>query len=151
LHRFEGKSKFSTWLTRILINESLLWLHHNKRKLRFLSNKAPEIRSRTTNNLTHTPMQQMMNNELKAILENSIARLPQKYRTVFVMRELENLSTSETSDCLGISETNVKVRLNRAKEMLRDKLIKLESNEIYAFHLIRCNRIVEQVMQKLNE
>jgi len=123
---------------------------HNKRKIKFLSNKATEIRSHTTNN-PNTPMQQMMNNELKAVLENSIARLPQKYRTVFVMRELENLSTSETSDCLGISETNVKVRLNRAKEMLRDSLIKLEHTEIYTFHLIRCNRIVEQVMQRLND
>jgi DNA-directed RNA polymerase specialized sigma24 family protein len=91
----------------------------------------------------------MMNNELKSILENSITRLPQKYRVVFVMRELENLSTTETSECLSISETNVKVRLNRAKEMLRDSLIKSECKELYVFHLSRCNHVGEQVMQRL--
>src|SRR5689334_20849526 len=84
LHRFEGKSKFSTWLIRILINESLLWLQRNKRKINYLFDKAAEIKSNPTNNQVNTPMQETMNNELKSILENSIARLPQKYRTVFV-------------------------------------------------------------------
>jgi RNA polymerase sigma factor (sigma-70 family) len=151
LHRFEGKSKFSTWLVRILINESLLWLQNNKRKINYISKKASEIKSYATNNPAHSPIQQMMNNELKSILENSINQLPQKYRTVFVMRELENLNTAETSECLGISEINVKVRLSRAKEMLRDSLLKSEYKELYSFHFNRCDRVVERVMQKLED
>lgn len=151
LPMFEGKSKFSTWLIRILINESLLWIQRNKRKIDYQTNVGNEIKSSSITNEANGPAQQMMNNELRQILETAVAQLPQKYRVVFVMRELENMSTIETSECLGISAVNVKVRLNRAKEMLRDSLLKSEYKELYSFHLSRCNRVVERVMQKLND
>jgi len=151
LRRFEGKSKFSTWLIRILINESLLWIQRNKRKIDYQINVVNEIKSSSITNEANGPAQQMMNNELRQILETAVAQLPQKYRVVFVMRELENMSTIETSECLGISAVNVKVRLNRAKEMLRDSLLKSEYKELYSFHLSRCNGVVERVMQKLND
>jgi RNA polymerase sigma factor (sigma-70 family) len=150
LHGFKGKSKFSTWLLRILINESLLWLQRNKRKIDFQKSVLQENISDFTNHKTNTPAQQMMNNELKKILEDAIAQLSPKHRIVFVMREIENMSTAETSDCLRISQINVKVRLNRAKEMLRDILMKSEYKELYAFHLNRCDRVVKGVMEKIS-
>lgn len=91
-----------------------------------------------------------MNNELKSLLEKSIEALPEKYRLVFVMREVEEISTNETMDILNLSESNVKVRLNRAKEMLRNNLgSHYKSAQLYDFHLSRCNRVVQHVMTKI--
>lgn len=149
LHRFKGKSKFSTWLLRILINESLLWLQRNKRKINFQQGVLKENSLKSVNQ-KNTPAQQMMNNELKKILEEAITQLSPKHRIVFVMREIENMSVAETSECLHISQINVKVRLNRAKEMLRNILMKSEYKELYSFHLLRCDRIVTGVMEKIN-
>jgi len=148
LQKFEKKSKFSTWLIRILINESLLWLQRNKRKINFQQTALRE--NIAINYKTNTPAQQMMNNELKKILEDAITQLSPKHRVVFVMREIENMSVAETSDSLRISQINVKVRLNRAKEMLRDILMKSEYKELYSFHLTRCDRVVKGVMEKID-
>jgi RNA polymerase sigma-70 factor (ECF subfamily) len=150
LHRFEGKSKFGTWLLRILINESLLWLQKNKRKINYKETVLADHKTDSINK-TNTPAHQVMNNELKKILEEAIGQLPQKYRTVFVMREIENMSTEETGKSLQISQINVKVRLNRAKEMLRKTLMNSEYKELYSFHASRCDRVVNNVMQRINE
>jgi RNA polymerase sigma factor (sigma-70 family) len=149
LEKFEGKSSFSTWLTRILINEGLQMLKNKKRHevMDWSDMKHDKKNIDNTN-----PLGQVMNEELKIILERSIEQLPDKYRTVFVMRELENMSIAETMGCLGLTESNVKVRLNRAKEMLRESLSEYyRYNDIYSFHLSRCNRIVEKVFQKINQ
>ncbi len=69
-----------------------------------------------------TPEKKAINDELKRALENAIEQLPQKYRLTFVMREIENMNIAETSECFHISTSNVKVRLNRAKEMLRTRI-----------------------------
>jgi RNA polymerase sigma-70 factor (ECF subfamily) len=65
------------------------------------------------------------------------------------MREIEELSVRETSEALDIEETNVKVRLNRAKNMLRDSLKGYMKDNVYSFHLSRCDRVVEAVMAKI--
>jgi RNA polymerase sigma-70 factor (ECF subfamily) len=149
LGKFEGKSSFSTWLTRILINEGLQILKTKKRhEVMDWSDMSKEKKNIDDSN----PLGQVMNQELKLILEHSIEQLPDKYRTVFVMRELENMSVAETMGCLDLTESNVKVRLNRAKEMLRESLSEYyRYNEVYSFHLSRCNRIVEKVYQKINQ
>ncbi len=151
LHKFEGKSKFGTWLLRILINESLLWLQKNKRKISYQQSVLADNKTDSFNTKTNNPAHQVMNNELKKILEEAIGQLPQKYRTVFIMREVENMSTEETGKSLQISQINVKVRLNRAKEMLRKTLVNSEYKELYSFHAIRCDRVINNVMQKINE
>ena len=105
-------------------------------------------------NETHhleTPLAGLMNNELKELLEKSIADLPVKYRLIFVMREVEGMSTKETMEALNLTESNVKVRLNRAKEMLRDSLCGQDKySAIYDFHLSRCDNIVHRVMEQIN-
>jgi RNA polymerase sigma factor (sigma-70 family) len=141
---FQKKSTFGTWLTRIFINESLLFVKKRKTHRQALIDN-PES---TYHN--ETPLNSLMNNELKAILEKSIADLPEKYRLVFVMREIEEISTNETMEVLNLSESNVKVRLNRAKEMLRNDLGKhYKSSQIYDFHLSRCDRMVNFVMNQI--
>jgi len=88
-----------------------------------------------------------VNSELRSILNDAIRRLPEIYRTVFVMREIENMNIAETKECLKISEVNVKVRLNRAKAILRDLLsAQYSKDDILNFHLSRCDQMVEKVM-----
>jgi RNA polymerase sigma-70 factor (ECF subfamily) len=103
----------------------------------------------------HLPQQnavsKLMNADLRKTLEEAIQKLPEKYRAVFILREIENMSVSETKECLAISEINVKVRLNRAKSMLRNALSELyKSEDVFAFHLSRCDRMVENVMSRIN-
>jgi RNA polymerase sigma factor (sigma-70 family) len=150
LEKFEGRSGFSTWLTRILINESLLRLKKRKNSIQFnddtMNNEVYQQHTIDAQN----PVLTTLNSELKTILEKSIRQLPDKYRTVFVMREIINMNIAETKECLDISEVNVKVRLNRAKALLRTSLNNYYKNEdVFHFHLNRCNRIVEQVMNRI--
>jgi RNA polymerase sigma factor (sigma-70 family) len=98
-----------------------------------------------------TPLLNVVNSELKVILEKSIRQLPEKYRTVFIMREIENMNIAETRECLDLSEVNVKVRLNRAKAMLKNLLAAYyQKDDILNFHLLRCDRIVENVMKEID-
>lgn len=141
---FRRTSSFSTWLTRILINESIL---QKKKKMKRLQMMADEP---SQNAHSETPLKTMMNKELKGLLEQAVAKLPEKYRMVFVMREVEELSTSETMEILEIGESNVKIRLARAKEMLRSELKPYwQFNQMYDFNLVRCDRIVNYVFNEL--
>jgi RNA polymerase sigma-70 factor (ECF subfamily) len=142
LRDFQHKSSFSTWLIRIVINESLRKKHTNQR-VRELTDSENNVESRN-----ESPLQKVMNKELQSILEKSLNQLPEKYRLVFIMREVENMSTSETMDCLNITESNVKIRLSRAKELLRRSLSEFyKVEELYDFHLKRCDNIVKNVLQ----
>jgi RNA polymerase sigma factor (sigma-70 family) len=146
LSSFKNTSTFSTWLTRILINESLL---HKKRKIKALKVQAEQTVKDSHN---ETPLKAIMNKELKLILEKAVSSLPEKYRMVFVMREVQELSTSETMEVLNLGESNVKIRLTRAKEMLRNELSSYyKMNQIFEFNLIRCDRIANFVMTKIKE
>jgi RNA polymerase sigma-70 factor (ECF subfamily) len=144
LTSFRNKSSFSTWLIKILINESLLYKKRKKKLDQIL------IEKHETDHTCETPLSSLMNRELKALLEKTIAGLPDKYRIVFVMREVEAMSIEETMAALNLTASTVKVRLNRAKEMLRSNLSNyyksLESDD---FHLGRCDRIVINVMSKI--
>ncbi|MHB1921723.1 MAG: RNA polymerase sigma factor [Chitinophagaceae bacterium] len=143
LSGFQHKSNFSTWITRILINESLL---HKKRKL-----KHEKVVMENTNNEYHheTPLDGLMNKELKEILEKAVAQLPEKYRMVFVMREVQGMSTNETMEALNLGESNVKIRLNRAKEMLRNFLNPYwQPHQLFEFNLVRCDNVVNYVINR---
>ena len=151
LAQFQFKSSFSTWLTRIMINECLLRLR--KKKTDFQLNDPHMLQE-----LNHqqqepgTPASAALNAELKKILDESVRKLPDIYRVVFVMREIEQMSVGETQECLEISESNVKIRLNRAKAMLRESLSRYyQKDDLLHFHLSRCDRMVEAVWQKLLE
>jgi RNA polymerase sigma factor (sigma-70 family) len=145
LSSFKNKSAFSTWLTRIVINEALL---HKKKKL-----KREQVIEGLEENNNHweTPLKSLMNKEMKTILEEAVSKLPEKYRLVFVMREIQEMSTNETMEVLSLGESNIKVRLSRAKEMLRDELSSYyQFNQVYDFHLSRCDRVVDFVMDRIH-
>ena len=94
----------------------------------------------------------VLNNELSNVIVGALTSIPLEYRMVFSLRELNGMSTAETAETLDISETNVKVRLNRAKQMLREKVEKMYTPEdIFEFNLIYCNRIVNGVMKAISK
>ncbi|HET9745628.1 MAG TPA: sigma-70 family RNA polymerase sigma factor [Chitinophagaceae bacterium] len=152
LEKFEGRSSFKTWVTRIMLNQCF----QKAQKHSFKNEKADG-----TLNEKATPMfeniqstdtyRSVLNNELGNIVGNALVSIPFEYRMVFSLRELNGMSIAETAELLNISETNVKVRLNRAKHMLREKVEQMYSPEdIFEFNLIYCNRIAEAVMKKIN-
>jgi RNA polymerase sigma-70 factor (ECF subfamily) len=143
LAAFENRSSFGTWLTRIMLNECLA---QKNKKLR---TKVMEEKYYQNSTNLSTPSQLLINKELNGMLENAIAALPEKYRTVFVLREVEDLSIRETAEVLSLKETNIKVRLNRAKTMLRENLNGYLKENVYSFHLTRCDRIVDRVFKHL--
>jgi RNA polymerase sigma factor (sigma-70 family) len=150
LEKFAFKASFSTWLTRILINESLLRLKKRGKSINMNDDTLDkEIYQQHTIEV-QTPVTKMLNSELKFALEEAIRRLPEKYRIVFIMREIEDMNVAETRECLDISEVNVKVRLNRAKALLKETLRAFYKKEdILHFHLSRCDRVIEKVMSKV--
>ena len=94
----------------------------------------------------------ILNNELNEIITHALKEVPEDYRVVFTLREITGLSVKETADILQITETNVKVRLNRAKVMLRKKVEQIYNpEEIFEFNLIYCDAMVNSVMNKINE
>ena len=147
LTHFQFKSSFSTWLTRIMINECLLSVRKRKQLLDMKKGMTDYYQHPSHKEIAFS---KLMNKELKLELETAILNLPEKYRTVFILREIEELSVAETKECLDISEVNVKVRLNRAKALLRTSLSRLyKSGDVFSFHLSRCDRMVEQVMRNI--
>ena len=150
LAKFAFRSSFPTWLTRILINECLLRLRKRKKSISMNDENIENVMKQDKG--PQTPVTVTVNSELRSILNDAIGKLPEIYRTVFIMREIENMNIAETKECLNISEVNVKVRLNRAKALLRDILsAQYSKDDILHFHLSRCDRMVDTVMRSISD
>lgn len=86
------------------------------------------------------------------VIETALAEIPEDYRMVFTLREVNGLNVAETAELLQITEANVKVRLNRAKTMLKKEIEKSYSaEEVFEFNLVYCDAMVLRVMNKLND
>ena len=126
LHQFKGDSKFSTWLVRIAVNESLMRLR--KRKTSKTVSMDQDVQTeegsipRDFAEWRPNPEQIFSQSELGEILRKTIAGLPPGFRTVFTLRDIENLSTEETAAALKLSVPAVKSRLLRARLQLRERL-----------------------------
>ncbi len=144
LEQFKRKSQFSTWLIRIGINKALKRIHHSKKviSLNEISNSDLET--------TQNPEYRFIQKETKQVLEASIETLDEKYRSVYVMKELEGMSIAEISECTNLSESNIKVRIHRAKSMIKDKLYRLASTkDLFEFGSKKCDQLVENVLSEL--
>lgn len=151
LSQFEGRADFKTWIIRIMMNncyrKRLKASYKNEIMQDANENSTPMFTNR--NNDTDKIIQ---NRELKYIIENAVGKIPFDYRVVFSLREINGLNVSETAEMLSISEANVKVRLNRAKTMLRKDIENAYSaNELFEFNLIYCDQMVENVISKIKE
>jgi RNA polymerase sigma-70 factor (ECF subfamily) len=126
LEQFQGNSKFSTWLVRIAVNESLMRLRKRKTSKTVSMDQDVETAEgsipRDFAEWRPNPEQNYSQSELADILRKTIAGLPPGFRTVFTLRDIENLSTEETAEALGLSVPAVKSRLLRARLQLRERL-----------------------------
>ena len=125
LNTFDGRSNFFTWIYRIATNASLMKLR--KKRLVFAElpenpDLGPRHDERIMVDWSQDPSFNIQNEEIKKIIDTAINQLSEIYRTVFILRDIEQLSIKETSKILNISEENVKIRLKRARMFLRDKI-----------------------------
>lgn len=150
LATFNAESSFVTWLIRIGINECLQHLRKNKRNPidNYSEDEFKIIQLPDTSYIE--PDHQYHQNELKLLVEKAIDQLSEKYKVVFVLSELEGMSTEDISACLNLSQSNTKVRLHRSKKMLKEELYKMADGiSIFEFGNSRCDRIVENIMSKI--
>jgi RNA polymerase sigma-70 factor, ECF subfamily len=149
LSRFEGRALFSTWLTKIAVHEA--WKRMRERNRKEVLDPAmshPPNGARAAEN----PEEKALALETRTVLENAIDELPEAYRSVFVMRLLEEMSTHETAACLDLSEEAVKVRLLRARRMLRRTLFdRVQAASVEAFQFLgeRCDRLTANVLSRI--
>lgn len=150
LSSFRGDAQFSTWITRIAINEAQKYLNDQKRYTNLKSVYKDESMDRPQINKSDTPENDTIQSDFKVLLEKLVDGLPPKYRSVYIMRELEYMNSRETAECLGLSLSNVKVRLHRANRMLSEELRRnINDTEIFDFMGERCDLLVLNVMMAI--
>jgi RNA polymerase sigma-70 factor, ECF subfamily len=153
LRQFAGRASFAAWLIRIAVNEGLARLRSRKRYDEQISEDEGEgDRMDRFASSMPDPEQEASTLEVRRLLDVSIEGLPDSSRAVFVLRDVEGMSTAETADALGITEENVKVRLHRARALLRKTLylhVSAEAKHAFVFHAVRCDRVVRNVFARI--
>lgn len=148
LRGFAGTAAFSTWLVRIAVNEALGRLRRRSR----LAPLPDATQEEPMDERPQDPEERAQAREAVRLLERAVDRLPAPYRTVFVLREVEQLSTREAAEAIGIREEALKVRLHRARAMLRRALgdeVARAAPEAFPFLAPRCDRIAARVMEAI--
>jgi RNA polymerase sigma-70 factor (ECF subfamily) len=144
LDQFAGEAKFGTWLTKIAVHEAL-------RRLR--RTKPHEELAEPMDN-SGNPERAAYNRQLHSAMESAVDALPPAYRSVFILRQLEDMNVAETAECLGISEENVKTRLHRARALLRGELERVlgaAATSSFRYLGARCDRMTREVMDRIRE
>lgn len=147
LSHFENRSNFKTWIVRIMLNNC----YRKREKLSFKNELSKDSISENVTPVfgeaAEDAISKLQNNQIKDAIEAALVNIPEDYRLVFSLRQINEFSVKETADMLSITESNVKVRLNRAKGMLKSYLEKQNLvPELYDFHLRYCNPFTEKVM-----
>jgi RNA polymerase sigma-70 factor, ECF subfamily len=157
IDEFRGGARLGTWLTRIVINRALMRLRKQKRdrvvvpfgdRTNF-DNDQPG--AEMADELAESPPNATLRAELRVILERKIDALPVAFRTVFVMREVEEMTVEETADSLQIPAATVRSRLFRARALLREGLARdmdMATTDVFGFAGDRCDRIVAGVLAR---
>jgi RNA polymerase sigma-70 factor (ECF subfamily) len=149
LREFDGRARFSTWVSRIAVHEALARARRSRRHESLDSLSEEQVMSRT---IERTPEQSTSDGEMRDVLERAIGALPDEFRVVFVLRAVEEMSGVETAACLGIPEDTVKTRLYRARSRLQEILLaELEPKVTGTFDFAapRCDRVVSGVLGRL--
>lgn len=140
LSTFRADASFSTWLIRIMINECLLLIRRKE-------HQRIDDSHRLLKSFEPDGVQKLITTEMKDILEKAILSLPEKYRTIYIFRALNEFSTADTAEFLGLTTENVKIRLHRAKQLLREEIIKqTDAAEPFIFLGTHCEAITGRVM-----
>jgi RNA polymerase sigma-70 factor, ECF subfamily len=144
LHQFEGRSSFPTWMTKIAIREAFA---RNRKTELHGENKMSDFREPSAD-----PEERAVAADLLQHVEAEVAALPEAYRAVLILREVEGLSTEETAECLQLSTDVVKTRLHRARTMLRDAMDRrtgMGLRNAFTFGSQHCDRVVTNVMERI--
>ena len=158
LDGFRGEAELATWLTRIVINQALMRIRKRNRERRVVpftdrgDGAAQELQ--VADPRAESPSDATLRGEVRKVLEQRIDELPEAFRTVFVMRDVEEMTARETADALGIPEATVRTRLFRARALLRqalDRDIDTARSGVFGFDGARCDRIVANVLARLPE
>jgi RNA polymerase sigma-70 factor, ECF subfamily len=152
LYQYAGDALFSIWLTRIAIHEALRRLRQRKRNPQLEEQENNEEGSMSAVESSPDPEQRASMAEVSHLLEEAILGLPNHYRTVVMMRDVEQMSTSETAAALRLSEENVKVRLHRGHAMMRGWLfarVGQDGKSAFPFMGERCDRMVTRVFARI--
>src|SRR5512146_718447 len=150
LHEFEGRAAYSTWLTRIAVHAAL---SHSKKLQRFEAQDFTDDDSLIgLKDDDVSPETATACSETRTLLEQAILSLPVLYRSVLMMRDVEEMSTLETAEALELTEEAVKVRLHRARALLRKELyarVGANSSSAFQFGARRCDRVTGAVMGRI--
>jgi RNA polymerase sigma-70 factor (ECF subfamily) len=151
IHQYSGAAAFATWLTRIAINQALARLRDRARMRQLrASDSAQDWHSGTSS--VGDPEEHAGRSELARMLEAAIEGLPASYRAIVVLRELEGLSTQEAAACLAITDDAARVRLHRARHLLRQELrhqLGALPAEVFPFGGQRCAGLIGRVLAAL--
>lgn len=148
LEKFENRSSFKTWIVRIMLNNCFHKMQKFKQRELIKNDMLSDNSVWGVSENNEQTRDEVQNEELKEILERAIHRIPENYRIVFTLRELNGMSVRETSDALNISEGNVKTRLSRSKALLQKEIKKAYSTEeIFELNLVYCDRITAKGMR----
>lgn len=155
---FRGESRLSTWLVRIVMNEALARVRKTQRRAEIIHLEAQmdddQIDAQADDSATRFEESQAaaMRTQTRRLLERKIDELPESFRTVFMLREVEEMTVEEASEALGVPEATVRTRHFRSRSMLRESLsreVDFALEEAFGFDGERCNRIVASVMSRL--
>jgi RNA polymerase sigma-70 factor, ECF subfamily len=157
LGNFRGEASLATWLSRVVVNQCLGRMRRQARRdniVPMVSMGGPDEQEYAAmpSDESHTPDRALMRAELRAVLERKLDELPEAFRTVFVLRCVEELSVEETARCLSVPEATVRTRHFRARSMLRESLaqdIDLAERDVFSFDGERCDRIVAGVLGRV--
>ncbi len=152
LDQFEGRAEFSTWLCRIAIHEAWARMRRSRRYETIEPHPTGEDREMKEASVDPNPEGAAYGREVGLLVQEAVDALPEGYRTVFVLRQIEGLSTAETAECLELSEETVKTRLHRARSALRQQLLEKAGpgiRQAFPFLGPRCDRMVETVLTRI--
>lgn len=150
LYQFKNDALFSTWLIRIGINEVLQRKRRSKRYLTVdIDDETGAAQIADTSIMN--PERKTMHSESLHIVEKAIDQLPEKYKIVYILKEVEDLGIAEISASLDLSPSNVKVRLHRARAMMKDAIFEISNTkDVFEFGNSKCDRLVLEVMAKIH-
>jgi RNA polymerase sigma-70 factor, ECF subfamily len=152
LDQFAARAPFSSWLTRIAVNEALARRRSSKQHQEVDATDFDGEISMQDLYKSPDPEQSASGAQLREFLEQAVLDLPEQYRTVVMLRDIEELSTAETADALDLTVENVKIRLHRGHGMIRNWLferIGANAREAFPFMGVRCDRVVQGVFDRL--
>lgn len=152
LSQFENRAPFSTWLARIAIHEAFARIRRRNRFEPLDSANYDGVSSVNPINSPLDPEQSTSRSEITRLLEEAVLALPEQYRTVLMLRDVEEMSIAETAAALSITEVNVKVRLHRGRALVRKHLFAragATAKAAFPFMGARCDRVVERVFARL--